>query len=83
MNHTFRPDFAAYSYNVIGFPHVTLKWSEEGHQINDCYVVIKGVIQNCFSFQRCHGNTVDFRNEIPRFEKWVRTTFADDVSAQG
>ena len=82
MHHNFRPDSACYSYYVIGFPKIQLKWQELGIKVEDPYITVKGIIKP-WSWERGHGGSVDFRKEIPRFEEWVRDNFSKDPTVQG
>lgn len=74
---------AIYEHSAIGFPQVKLKWIEERGKITESYVTIKGEIQKGgWTWHNQHP--IPFiKDELERFDYWVRDSFANDVSVQG
>jgi len=78
--------FACYEHTCIGFPHIKLKWSEEGSPMrwNTPYYTIHGVIQSSWEFSsQSPNNALNREYECHLFDEWVRKTFSNDPTVQG
>lgn len=80
-----RITFVCYEHSCVGFPHIKLKWAEEGTGWLPPYITKHGVITSSgwrfTETQQKHA--LNREHECARFDDWVRKTFADDPTVQG
>lgn len=74
---------ATYEHRTIGFPQIALKWHFDGTRHYSPYVTEFGVMKP-WSWEFCSSGILNgpIERECERFDRWVRTVYADNAQAQ-
>jgi hypothetical protein len=76
--------FAMYEHTCLGFPQVKLKWYVEHGQWSPPYITVKGVIHPNLVWSWHEQYPWNWaKEEMERFDIWVRDTYHNDITVQG